>query len=127
MAKKNTAEQLKEVREGVNENQKALEKCHNDLKIANKKVDKSIVDKEKVSIALKSDLEEMMFTISHRVRSSVANILAISTLINEDDTIEADELKEMINIIFTSAESLNKATEELSKFIRNRKNKLQPK
>ena len=94
------------------------------MKIANKKVHKSILDKEKVSIALNSDLEEMMFTISHRVRSSVANILAISTLINEDDSIETDELKEMLNIIFTSAEALNKATEELSKFIRDRKSRI---
>ncbi|WP_284652515.1 hypothetical protein [Flavobacterium terrisoli] len=121
MAEKTTQEQLKEVRQEVNLNQKALEKCNEDLFIANEKVDKSIIDKEKVSIALNSDLEQIMFTISHRVRSSVANILAISTLINEDVTIETNELKEMLTIIITSAESLNKATEELSKFIRTRK------
>jgi hypothetical protein len=31
----------------------------------------------------------------------------------------------MLNIIFVSAEALNKATEELSKFIRDRKSTLQ--
>ena len=124
MAEKTTTDQLKEVRKEVDLNQKALEKCHEDLKTANRKVEKGVIDKEKVSVALNSDLEEMMFTISHRVRSSVANILAISILINEDDTIQADELREMLSSIFESAEALNKATEELSKFIRGRKRKV---
>lgn len=121
MAEKTTKEQLKEVRHEVNINQKALEKCHEDLKNAHKKVNKGELDKEKALVELNSDLEKIMFTISHKVRNSVANILAISTLINEDETIDTDELKEMLNIIMTSAESLNKATEELSKFIRTRK------
>jgi hypothetical protein len=55
----------------------------------------------------------------------VANILTISALINENDTFETKELKEMLNIIFISAEALNKTTEELSKFIRDRKSALQ--
>lgn len=121
MAEKTTKEQLKEVQQEVNSNQKALEKCHEDLKNANKKVNKGELDKEKALVELNSDLEKIMFTISHKVRNAVANILAISILINEDETIETDELKEMLTIIMTSAESLNKATEELSKFIRTRK------
>lgn len=124
MTEKTTQVTLKEVRQEMRLDQKALEKCHEDLLIANKKVDKGEFEKEKTLIELNSDLEKMMFTISHKVRNSVANILAISTLINEDDTIETDELKEMLNIIFISAEALNKATEELSKFIRDRKVKL---
>lgn len=124
MAEKTTNEELKKVRQEMNLNHKALEKCHKDLIVANKKVDKGEFEKEKTLLELNSDLEKMMFTISHKVRNSVANILAISTLINEDETIETDELKEMLNIIFISAESLNKATEELSKFIRDRKVKL---
>jgi light-regulated signal transduction histidine kinase (bacteriophytochrome) len=124
MAEKTTNEELKKVRQEMNLNHKALEKCNEDLIVANKKVDKGEFEKEKTLIELNSDLEKMMFTISHKVRNSVPNILAISTLINEDDTIETDELKEMLNIIFVSEESLNKATEELSKFIRDRKVKL---
>jgi hypothetical protein len=125
MTKKTTKEQLNEVRQEITLNHKALKKCHEDLKSANKKVNKSIQDKEKLAVKLNSDLEQMMFTISHKVRSSVANILTISALINENDTFETKELKEMLNIIFISAEALNKTTEELSKFIRDRKSALQ--
>ena len=124
MDEKTTQEQLKEVQQEVNSNQKALEKCHEDLKVAHNKVNESEHDKEKAVAELNSDLEKIMFTISHKVRNSVANILAISTLINEDETIDTDELKEMLTIIMASAESLNKATEELSKFIRTRKSTL---
>ena len=94
MAEKTTKEQLNEVRQEVYINQHALEKCHEDLENAKK----SVHAKEKTLIALNSDLEEMMFAISHKVRNFVANIVAVSTLINEDDTLETEELKEISSV-----------------------------
>lgn len=67
------------------------------------------------------DLEEMMFTISHKVRKSVANILGISNLLQTDKSLGIKEWRQMVNIITQSAESLNVSTEELSKFIHLKK------
>lgn len=92
---------------------KELERCTAELKIANENLNSG----EKKRTELDIDLEEMMFTISHKVRKCVANILGISNVLCEDKTIEADELREMLQIIIKSAESLNNSTEELSKFI----------
>lgn len=98
-----------------------LEKCSAELKIANEHLDNGDTEHVKRTAALNSDLENMMFTISHKVRKSVANIIGISKLVYEDKDIDAAELREMLHIIITSAESLNKSTEELSKFIHENK------
>jgi signal transduction histidine kinase len=103
---------LKIAHQELVEHHKELEKCTAELKTANENLNSG----EMKRTALDTNLEEIMFTISHRVRSSVANILGISNMICEDKTINADELREMLQIIIKSAESLNISTEELSKF-----------
>jgi signal transduction histidine kinase len=101
---------------------KELEKCAHDLKIANENLDTGQLEKGKRANEVNSDLEEMMFTVSHRVRKSVANILGISNLLQTDKSLGIEEWREMLNIIIQSAESLNTSTEELSKFIHLKKN-----
>lgn len=102
-------------------NHKQLAKCSHDLKVANENLDIGEIEKEKRVIQVNNDLEDMMFTISHRVRKSVAKILEISNLLCDDSNLGNTELREMLRIIIQSAESLNTSTEELSKFIRRRK------
>lgn len=98
-----------------------LAKCSHDLKVANKNLDIGEIEKEKRVTQVNDDLENMMFTISHRVRDSVAKILGISNLLCDDTAISDSELREMLKIIINSAESLNTSTEELSKFIRQKR------
>jgi signal transduction histidine kinase len=100
---------------------KELEKCTNDLKIANINLDKGETDKVNRIIEVNNDLAEMMFTVSHRVRKSVANILGIAGLLRTDIKLTTEELNEMLDIIIESAKSLNISTEELSKFIHLKK------
>jgi signal transduction histidine kinase len=98
-------------------NHQELEKCANELKIANENLDIGEMEKEKLLLEANNDLEDMMFVISHKVRKSVAKILGISNLLSDDDTLCTEEWKELLKIIIVAAESLNKSTEELSKFI----------
>lgn len=74
------------------------------------------------TIDVKNDLEEMMFTVSHKVRKSVANILGIADLLRTDKSLTVEELNEMLDIIIESAKSLNISTKELSNFIHNKLN-----
>ena len=99
-----------------------LEKCAHELKIANQNLDKGEIEKEKRANEVSNDLGEMMFTVSHRVRSSVANILGISNLLKTDESLGIEDWREMLNIIIRSAESLNRSTEELSKLMHLKKN-----
>lgn len=101
---------------------KELEKCAHDLKIANNNLNKKEIEKVNLINEVNNDLEEMMYTISHRVRKSVANILGISDLLRTDKSLSAEELNEMLDIIIQSAKSLSISTEELSKFIHLKKN-----
>ena len=98
-----------------------LRKCAAELKIANENLDNGESEHVKRTAELNSDLENMMFTISHKVRKSVANIIGISKLLCDDKDVDADELREMLQIIIQSAESLNMSTEELSRFIHENK------
>ena len=109
---------LKIAHQELIEHHKELEKCAAELKIANENLNFG----ERKRTELDIELEEMMFTISHKVRKCVANILGISNVLCEDKTIEADELREMLYIIIRSAESLNTSTEELSKFTHLKRN-----
>ena len=63
------------------------------------------------------DLNVMMFTLSHKIRKAVANILGISHLLMESEELSPEEFNKMIQIIIESAQSLNIFTEELSKSI----------
>jgi len=98
-----------------------LEKCAHDLKVANNNLSTGAAEKGKRADEVASDLEEMMFTVSHKVRKSVANILGISNLLQEDKSLGIQEWRELVRIITLSAESLNVSTEELSKFIHMKK------
>ncbi|WP_395065705.1 hypothetical protein [Flavobacterium sp.] len=117
MGKSNTLDDLKIAQQKLIVHHKQLEKCAEDLKAAHKNLDIREIEKEKRLQEVNNNLNEMMFTISHKIRKSVANILGISKLLCEDKNLEAIELREMLNIIIQSAESLNNSTEELSKYI----------
>ncbi|GEM_PF-6546557 len=97
---------------------KQLAKCAYDLKIANENLDIGESEREKRLIEVNEDLENMMFAISHKLRKSIAKIIGISNLLCGDHTLDDAELREMLGIIISSAESLNNSTEELSVFIR---------
>lgn len=114
--------ELKIAQQGLMLHHKELEKCAHDLRNANKNLDAAEVEKGKRANEVHSDLEEMMFTVSHRVRKSVANILGISNLLQTDNSLGVEDWKEMLAIITQSVESLNISTEELSKFIHLKKN-----
>lgn len=101
---------------------KDIEKCTNDLKVAKEKLNIEEIEKEERAVQVNKDLEDMMFTISHRVRKSIAKILGISHLLFDDSSLGVEELRDMLKIIIESAESLNNSTEELSKFIRKSQN-----
>jgi len=112
-----TLENLRIAQQELILNHEELLKCSHDLKIANENLDIGEVEKERRVVQVNEDLENMMFTISHRVRDSVAKILGISTLLCDSSDIKETEFREMLKIIIQSAESLNAATEELTKFI----------
>ena len=117
MNKSNPLNDLKIAQQKLITHHKELEKCAEDLKEANNNLDIGEIEKEKRLQEVNNNLKQMMFTISHKIRKSVANILGISKLLCEDKNLEANELREMLNIIIQSAESLNISTEELSKYI----------
>lgn len=117
MDKNNILSDLKIAQQKLIVHHKELEKCADELKEANENLDIGEIEKEKRLKEVNSNLKEMMFTISHKIRKSVANILGISKLLCEDKNLEANEMREMLNIIIQSAESLNTSTEELSKYI----------
>ncbi len=115
-----TLKELKSAHQDLILQHRELEKCAHDLKIANINLDKGEIDKVNRLIEVNSDLAEMMFTVSHTIRKSVANILGIADLLRTDKSLTVEELNEMLEIIIDSAKSLNISTEELSKFIYNK-------
>ena len=117
-----TLKELKIAHQDLLLQHKELEKCADDLKIAHINLDKGAKDKVNRSIEVNNDLEQMMFTVSHKVRKSVANILGIADLLRTDKNLTVEELNEMLDIIIESAKSLNISTEELSKFIHKKLN-----
>jgi len=122
MSKNSTLNELKIAQQELLFHHRELEKCAHDLKVANENLGTGAVEKEKRAGEVHQDLEEMMFTVSHRVRKSVATILGISNLLEADSDMGVPEWREMLHIIIQSAESLNVSTEELSKFIHLKKN-----
>lgn len=117
MGQNTTLVDLKIAQQELILNHQQLEKCADELKIANENLDIGEIEKEKLAQDVNNDLEDMMFAVSHKVRKSVAKILGISNLLCDDDTLCTKEWKELLQVIINSAESLNKSTEELSKFI----------
>jgi signal transduction histidine kinase len=87
-------------------------KLETKLILANKKnKDKETFQKENILW-----LEEMMFIVSHKIRQPVANILGISSLLDNTNNSPAD-LKKMVAFMKQSALSLDNFTKELSAFI----------
>ena len=121
MEKINALNDLKIAQEELIIHHKELVKCAEELKTAHDNLDMGELEKEKFVEEVNSDLAHMMFTISHKIRKSVANILGISKLLCDDKNLGDKELREMLGIIIHSAESLNISTEELSKFIHLKK------
>ena len=113
--------ELKIAHEELNLHHKELEKCAHDLKIANSNLVKEKTEKVIRINDVNNTLSDMMFTVSHRIRQSVANILGISELLRTNKDLTPEDLNEMLDIIIHSAKSLNIATEELSKFIHLKK------
>lgn len=110
-------DKLKVAKQELILNHEELEKCVGDLKIATKNLNITKIDKELKIVEFNSNLEEMMFAISHKIRNSIANILGLSKLLCDDVDLQNNEVKEILFLIIQSAESLNFSTEELSKFI----------
>ncbi|TPG34846.1 hypothetical protein [Flavobacterium pectinovorum] len=110
-------DKLKKAKQELISNHEELERCTSDLKIANINLNIRETEKELNMEEFNSNLEQMMFAISHKVRKSVANILGLSKLLCEDVNLGNNELREILLLIIQSAESLNTSTEELSKFI----------
>jgi light-regulated signal transduction histidine kinase (bacteriophytochrome) len=63
----------------------------------------------------------MMFIISHKVRSPVANILGISYLLEENENKLSEESSALIQMLSQSALSLNALTEELATYIHTKR------
>lgn len=112
-----TLEQLKLAQKELLLHHEELEKCSQELRIAENKLKIGEEEKKEHIRQSNSDLEKMMFIVCHKVRKKVANILGISTILQTNENLEINDWKEMLDIIIKSAQSLNTATEELSKFI----------
>lgn len=117
MSTNSPLEQLKRIQKELQVHHEELEKCSLELKEVKEKLDSELIEKDERINQLNSDLEKMMYILCHKVRKSVANILGISVLLQTDESLEIADWKEMLDIIIKSAQSLNSATEELSKFI----------
>lgn len=117
MSTNTTLEELKLAQKELLIHHEELEKCSRELRSAKTNLNSGEKEKEERIRQLNGDLEEMMFILCHKVRKSVANILGISVLLQTDESLGIAEWKEMLDIIIKSAQLLNVATEELSKFI----------
>lgn len=72
-------------------------------------------------------MDEMLFMISHKVRHSIAQILGLSSLV-EDESITEDEIKKIIGYMKEPTQSLDLFTKELTDFmddLKKRNNHLQ--
>ena len=73
-----------------------------------------------------SDLEEILFSLSHKVRQPVSNILGISNLL-DNDLIEINELRKIANCMRDSANSLDQFTKEMNNLVWTSKQKVENK
>lgn len=70
-------------------------------------------------------LEEMLFQVSHQVRKPVTQILGAASLIRST-TLTNKELYDIIALMETSAQLLDKFTKELSEYLTQEKKKITP-
>lgn len=85
--KQNILNDLRAAQQELITHHEELKKCAHDLKVANKNLNIEEIEKEKRVVQVNNDLEDMMFTISHRVRKSIAKILGISHLLCDDNSL----------------------------------------
>jgi GAF domain-containing protein len=86
---------------------------------AKKQVEMARLDKEQYTAAL----EETLFTLSHKIRRPVANVIGmVNELIKAD--LKEEERKEYVPYLKTSAEELDIYIRELNDFIHQKKIKL---
>lgn len=62
-------------------------------------------------------MEEMLFITSHKVRKPVANILALSNIIDSTDELNEHEIKAFGQLFCASAAELDDFTKELNSFL----------
>jgi PAS domain S-box-containing protein len=74
-----------------------------------------------------TQLKEMLFMTSHRVRQPIANILGLSNVLDGESINNPVELKEIVDSIKFSAINLEEFTQELNHFIQNSKDKAENK
>lgn len=65
-------------------------------------------------------LEDILFTLSHKVRLPVTNIIGISNLLDED-SVNEEELKQITSYMKESASTLDKFIKEMSSLVSNHK------
>lgn len=104
--------------------EKEIEKCTDNLKITKEKLEAMENKEEQFLKEAHYNLEEMMFTVSHKIRKSVANILGISRVLSEEPNLKEKDLKDFLEIIIYAAESLNRSTEDLTTYIYIQRGKL---
>lgn len=132
MDKKTTLDKLIIAHKELVHQRKELEECNGKLARVNKKLHDKRIEKNKHAAELNDtdesnyaehtvDLDNLAHVISHKVRKSVANILGISNVLIENEDLSAEEIKELIDIIIQSAQSLNIFTEELSHSIHSKR------
>jgi hypothetical protein len=83
-----------------------------ELLLANKLLNKSKVSTKEHAICL----DKIMFSISHRMRQPIVNILGLTDLLLKTPY-SMIELKKMIRFLRLSAQSLDKRTRELTSFV----------
>lgn len=105
--------------------EKDLINTNNELESKVKISAEELLKKEiKHSLALQQhiiDLEEILFTLSHKFRHSVTKIMGLSNLLNVTNN-SVDELYEIVGFIKESTETLDSFTYELTHLAIERKN-----
>jgi signal transduction histidine kinase len=117
MKKSYTLNDLKNAQQELLVHERDLDKCAADLKEVKVKLLSVKRKEERILREAYTSLEEMMFTISHKIRKSVATILGISKLLCEDPNLQNDELRAFLEVIINAAKSLEKSTADLSNYI----------
>jgi hypothetical protein len=106
--------------------EKELINTNNELETKVKLTTKELLKKEKKhSLALQQhiiDLEEILFTLSHKFRHPVAEILGLSNLL-DITTNSVDEVREIVGYIKKSTEMLDSFTYELTQLAHEQKNR----
>lgn len=112
---------LGEISSVIYKNNDGLERTH--------MIVKDITEKKKAEEKLKQNfqqLEEILFSLSHKVRQPVANILGISNLLDEE-LINEKDLNKIISFMKVSALNLDKFVHELTQLVSDAKFKTENK